>query len=140
MTDASDHVANVSTSGRTETYLPFAEDIDGLPGDEQELVLLLSRLDKSSASYGMETTGETTKLMTNNINGVNKKINVANPPIIRSLPPFSPHSRQIYLHPVLSSQSRSFSSPSILHSHSIGSSSTVSYNSFQGCLHLLKCA
>ena len=76
MTDALDQVGTVNTGGRTATNLRFAEDIDSLAGDEQEPVILVKRLDKTSASYGMEITGETTKLMTNNINGVNKKINV----------------------------------------------------------------
>ena len=76
MTDALDQVGTVNTGGRTATNLRFAEYIDGLPGDEQEPVNLVSRLDKTSASYGMEITAEKTKPMTNNINGVNKKINV----------------------------------------------------------------
>ena len=75
MTDALDHVGTVSIGGRTATNLRFAEDIDGLVGDEQEPVILVS-LDKTHMSYGMEIAGEKTKLMTNNINGVNKKINV----------------------------------------------------------------
>ena len=76
MTDALDHVGTVSIEGTTAEKFRFAEDIDSLAGDEQELVILVKRLDKTSASYGMEITGETTKLMTNNINGVNKKFNV----------------------------------------------------------------
>ena len=54
MTDAfEDHVGTVSIGGRTVTNLSFADYIDGLEGDEQELVNLVSRLDKTSASYGM---------------------------------------------------------------------------------------
>ena len=38
MTDAfEDHVGTVSIGGRTITNLRFADDIDGLAGDEQEL-------------------------------------------------------------------------------------------------------
>ena len=36
----------------------------------------MSRLDNTSASYGMEISAEKTKLMTNNTNGINKKITV----------------------------------------------------------------
>ena len=78
MTDAlEDHIGTVSIGGRTITNLCFADDIDGLTGDEQELVDLVSRRDKTSAPYGMEIRAEKTKLMTNNINGINKKINVS---------------------------------------------------------------
>ncbi|KAI0207297.1 hypothetical protein LSAT2_008050 [Lamellibrachia satsuma] len=77
MTDAlEDHVGTVSIGGRTITNLRFADDIDGLAGDEQELADLVSRLDNTSASYGMEISAEKTKLMTNNTNGINKKITV----------------------------------------------------------------
>ena len=77
MTDAlEDHVGTVSIGGRTITNLRFADDIDGLAGDEQELADLVSRLDNTSASYGMEISAEKTKFMTNNTNGINKKITV----------------------------------------------------------------
>ena len=59
-----------------DIILIFADAIDGLAGDEQELADLVSRLDNTSASYGMEISAEKTKLMTNNINGINKKITV----------------------------------------------------------------
>ena len=77
MTDAlEDHVGTVSIGGRIITKLRFADEIDGLAGDEQELADLMSRLDNTSASYGMEISAEKTKLMTNNTNGINKKITV----------------------------------------------------------------
>ena len=77
MTDAlEDHVGTVSIGNRTITYLRFADDIDGLTGDKQELADLLSRLYNTSASYGMEISAEKTKLMTNNSSGINKKITV----------------------------------------------------------------
>ncbi|KAI0241780.1 hypothetical protein LSAT2_018860 [Lamellibrachia satsuma] len=60
---------------RTVTHFCFADDIDGLAGDEQELVNLVSHLDKASACYGMEISAEKTKLINNDINGINKKIN-----------------------------------------------------------------
>ena len=48
-----DHVGTVSIGDRTVTKLSFADYIDGLEGDEQELVNLVSRLDKTFALYGM---------------------------------------------------------------------------------------
>ena len=77
MTDAlEDHVGTISIGGRTIKNLRFADDTNGLAGDEQELAHLVSRLDNTSASYGMEISAEKTKLMTNNTNGINKKITV----------------------------------------------------------------
>ena len=75
MTDAlEDHVGTVSIGGRTIQNLRFADDIDGLAGDEQELADLVSCLDNTSASNGMEISGEKTKLMTNNTNGINNRL------------------------------------------------------------------
>ena len=55
MTDAlEDHEGNVSIGGRTITKLRFADDIDGLAGEEEELANLVERLDKASKAYGME--------------------------------------------------------------------------------------
>ena len=55
MTDASeDHEGTVSIGGRTITNLRFAGDIDGLPGEEEELANLVEHLDKASTAYGME--------------------------------------------------------------------------------------
>ena len=48
------------------TNLRFADDIDGLAGSEEELRELLGRLEKASNDYGMEISGEKTKIMTNN--------------------------------------------------------------------------
>ena len=77
MTDAfEDHIGTVSIGGRTITNLRFAHDTDGLAGDEQELADLVSRLDNTSASYGMEISAKKTKRMTNNTNSINKKITV----------------------------------------------------------------
>ena len=65
MTDAlEDHEGTVSTGGRTITSLGFADDIDGLTGEEEELANLVERLDKASTAYGMEISAEKTKLMT----------------------------------------------------------------------------
>ena len=54
----------------------FAEDIDGLAGEEEELANLVERLDKVSTAYGMEISAEKTKLMTNNTSGINTEIKV----------------------------------------------------------------
>ncbi|WP_419585599.1 RNA-directed DNA polymerase, partial [Thiolapillus sp.] len=55
MTDAlEDHEGTVSIEGRTITNLCFADDIDGLAGEEEELANLVERLDKASTAYGME--------------------------------------------------------------------------------------
>ena len=49
MTDAlEDHEGTVSIGGRTTTNLRFADDIDGLAGEEEELANLVERLDKAS--------------------------------------------------------------------------------------------
>ena len=73
MTDAlEDHESTVSTGGRTITNLRFADDIEGLAGEEEEIAKLIERLDKASTAYGMENSAEKTKLMTNNTNGINR--------------------------------------------------------------------
>ena len=48
MTDALEgHEGTVSIEGRTITNLRFADDIDGLAGEEEELAKLAERLDKA---------------------------------------------------------------------------------------------
>ena len=75
MTDAlEDHKGTVSIEGRIITNLRFADDIDGLAGEEEELANLVERLDKASTAYGMEISAEKTKLMTNNSSGVKTEI------------------------------------------------------------------
>ena len=77
MTEAlEDHIGTVSIGGRTITNLRFADDIDGLAGEEQELTKLVERLDTTSAAYGMEISAEKTKLMTNNTDGISADIKV----------------------------------------------------------------
>ena len=63
MTDALDHEGTVSIGGRTTTNLRFADDIDGLAGEEEELANLVERLDKASTAYGMEISAEETKFL-----------------------------------------------------------------------------
>ena len=77
MTDAlEDHEGTVSIGGKTITNLRFADYIDGLAGEEQELANLVERLDKVSTAYSMEISTEKTKLMTNNTSGINTEIKV----------------------------------------------------------------
>ena len=76
MTDAlEDHEGTVSIGGRAITNLRFADDIDGLAGEEEELAKLVERLGKSSTAYVMEISAEKTKLMTNNTSGISTEIN-----------------------------------------------------------------
>ena len=75
MTDAlEDHEGTVSIGDRTITNLRFADDIDSLAGEEEELTKLVERLDKASTAYGMEISAETTKLMKINTSGINTGI------------------------------------------------------------------
>ena len=77
ITDAlEDHQGTVSIGGRTITNLRFADDIDGLALKEEELASLVDRLDTTSAAFGMEISGEKTKLMTNNANGISIDIRI----------------------------------------------------------------
>ncbi|KAI0213327.1 hypothetical protein LSAT2_001654 [Lamellibrachia satsuma] len=77
MTDAlGNQQGTVSIGGRTITNLRFADDIDSLAGDEQELANLVERLEKTSTSYGMEISAEKTKLMTNNTQGISTEVKV----------------------------------------------------------------
>ena len=77
MTDAlEDHEGTVSIGGRTITNLRFADDIDDIAGEEEELANLVERLDTASTAYGMEISAEKTKLMTDDTSGINKEIKV----------------------------------------------------------------
>ena len=77
MTDAlEDHEGTVSIGGRTITNLHFADDIDGLAGEEQELAKFVECLDKASTAYSIEISAKKTKLMTNNTSDINKEIKV----------------------------------------------------------------
>ena len=78
MTDAlKDHDATVSIGGRTITNFRFADDIDGLAGEEKKkLAKLVECLDKAFTAYGMEISAEKTKMMANNTSGINTEIKV----------------------------------------------------------------
>ena len=76
MTDAlEDHEGTVSIGDRTITNLRFADDIEGLAGEEEELAKLVELLDKATSACGMEINAEKTKLMTNT-SGINREIKV----------------------------------------------------------------
>ena len=61
MTDTlEDHEHTVSIGGRTITNLCFADDIDGLAGEEEELAKVFECLNKVSTAYGMEISAEKT--------------------------------------------------------------------------------
>ena len=77
MTDAlEDREATVSIGDRTITNLRFADDIDGLAGEEEELANLVERLDKASTAYNMEISAKKTKLLTNISSGINTEIKI----------------------------------------------------------------
>ena len=63
------HEGTVSTGGRTIANLRFANVINGLPGEEEELAKLVEYLDKTPTACSMEISAEKTKLMTNNTSG-----------------------------------------------------------------------
>ena len=79
MADAlADHEGTVSIGGRTITNLRFADDIDGLAGQEQKLVKLVNHLEEASTAYDIQISAEKTQLMTNNTIGISIDITVDN--------------------------------------------------------------
>ena len=77
MTDSlEDHEGTASIGGRTITNLSFADDIDDIAGEEEELAKSVEHFDKASTAYGMEISAEKTKLMTINTSGINTEIRV----------------------------------------------------------------
>ena len=70
------HDKKVSIGGRNITSLRFADDIDALAEEEQELEALVESLDKICTRYKMEISAEKTKLMTNRANGIHREIMV----------------------------------------------------------------
>ena len=77
MSDAlEEHDGKVSTGGRNVTNLRFADDIDALAEEEQELEALVESLDKTCTRYMMEISAGKIKLMTNSANGIQREIKV----------------------------------------------------------------
>ena len=75
MADAlEDHEGTVSIGGRAITHLRWADDIDGLTGQEKDLVKLVNHLEEASTLYCMQISVEKTQLMTNNTNGISSDI------------------------------------------------------------------
>ena len=63
--DQEEHDGKVSIGGRNITNLRFADDIDALAEEKQELEALVESLDKTCTRYKMEIIAEKTKLLTN---------------------------------------------------------------------------
>ena len=66
-----DHEGTVSIGSRTITNLRFADGIDGLAGEEEELAKLGECLHKASAAYSIEISARKTTLMASNTSGIN---------------------------------------------------------------------
>ena len=74
MSDAlEEHDGKVSIGGRNITNLRFADDIDALAEEEQELEALVESLNKICTRNKMEISAEKTKLMTNSANGIQRE-------------------------------------------------------------------
>ena len=74
MSDAlEEHDGKVSIGGRNITNLQFADDIDALTEEEQELEALEESLGKTCTRYKMEISTEKTKLMTNSANAIQRE-------------------------------------------------------------------
>ena len=71
-----EHDGKVSIGGRNITNQRFADDIDALAEEEQELEALVESLDKTCTMYKMDISAEQTKLMTNSANGIQREIKV----------------------------------------------------------------
>ena len=69
-----EHDANVTICSRNITNLRFAIDIDA--EEEQELEDLVESLHKTCTRYKMEISAETTKLMTNSANDIQREMKV----------------------------------------------------------------
>ena len=75
MSDAQEeHDGKASIGGRNIFNLGFADDIDALAEEEQELEVLLENLDKTCTRYKMEISAKKTKLMTNSTSGIQREI------------------------------------------------------------------
>ena len=59
MTDSlENHEGTVRIGGRTIPNLRFADDIDGIAGEEEELANLVECIDKAPKAYGIEISRE----------------------------------------------------------------------------------
>ena len=71
-----EHDMKVSIGGRNITNLRFADDIDALAEEEQELEALVDSLDKICTRFKMEISAEKIKLMTNSANGIQREMKI----------------------------------------------------------------
>ena len=62
MTDALDHEGTVSIGGRKVTYFRFADNVDGLAGEEK-LAKVVERLDTAATAFGMGISAEKIRVM-----------------------------------------------------------------------------
>ena len=69
-----EHDGRVTIGGRNITNLRFADDIDALAEEEQELEALVESLDKTCTRYKIEISAEKTKLMTNSANASRERL------------------------------------------------------------------
>ena len=70
-----EHDGKVSIGGRNITNLRFADDIDALAEEEQELDIPVESLHKTFTRYKMEISAEKAKL-TNSANGIQRETKV----------------------------------------------------------------
>ena len=71
-----EHDGKISISGKPITNLRFADDIDALFEEEQELKALVESLDKTCTRYKMEISAKKTKVMTNSASVIQREIKV----------------------------------------------------------------
>ena len=71
-----EHDGTVSIGGRNITNLRFADDIDALAEEEQELEAIVESLHKTFTKYKMEISAEKAKLITNSANGIQRETKV----------------------------------------------------------------
>ena len=73
MSDAvEEHGRKISVGGRNIIKLRFADDIDALTEEEQDLETLVESLDITCTRYKMEISAEKTKLITNCANDIQR--------------------------------------------------------------------
>ena len=61
---------------KNSTDLHFADDINGLAREAEELAKIVECLNKASTAYSMEISAKKTKLMTNHSSGTDTEIKV----------------------------------------------------------------
>ena len=71
-----DHEGSVSIGGRLITIFRFADDIVVNAEEEEEVVVLVDRLDRTTTRYKMEIGPDKTNVMTNNPNGFQREIKI----------------------------------------------------------------